>query len=77
LTFGLVSHPDALAIPRQWRAPRMVFVNSISDLFHAKVPPDFVRQVFQVIAETPQHTYQLLTKRARRLRRVAGELPVL
>jgi protein gp37 len=43
-------------------------------LFHAKVPVDFVRQVFQVITETPQHTYQLLTKRARRLRRVADQL---
>jgi protein gp37 len=46
----------------------------MSDLFHAKVPLDFVQQVFQVITETPQHTYQLLTKRARRLRRVASEL---
>lgn len=72
--FGLSLHPNALDIPRHWKAPRMVFVNSMSDLFHAKVPLDFVRQVFQVIAETPQHTYQLLTKRARRLRRVASEL---
>lgn len=72
--FGLTVHSDALSIPRRWKAPRMVFVNSMSDLFHAKVPLDFVRQVFQVIAETPQHTYQLLTKRARRLRRVANEL---
>jgi protein gp37 len=52
----------------------MVFVNSMSDLFHAKVPIDFVKQVFEVIAETPQHTYQLLTKRALRLRRVADQL---
>ncbi|MDF4254520.1 phage Gp37/Gp68 family protein [Streptomyces sp. WMMB303] len=72
--FGLTLHPDALTVPRRWKAPRMVFVNSMSDLFHARVPLDFVRQVFQVIAETPQHTYQLLTKRARRLRRLAGEL---
>ncbi|MGW8378180.1 phage Gp37/Gp68 family protein [Streptomyces sp. ODS28] len=72
--FGLTVHPDALDVPHQWKAPRMVFVNSMSDLFHAKVPLDFVQQVFQVIADTPQHTYQLLTKRARRLRRVAGDL---
>ncbi|WAL96916.1 DUF5131 family protein [Streptomyces sp. Je 1-369] len=72
--FGLALHPDTLDIPRQWKAPRMVFVNSMSDLFHAKVPLEFVQQVFQVMAETPQHTYQLLTKRARRLRRLADEL---
>ncbi|MCM1967996.1 DUF5131 family protein [Streptomyces sp. G1] len=72
--FGLAVHPSALDVPRQWKAPRMVFVNSMSDLFHAKVPISFVRDVFQVIAETPQHTYQLLTKRARRLRRVADDL---
>jgi hypothetical protein len=51
-----------------------VFVNSMSDLFHARVPLDFVRQVFQVMADTPQHTYQVLTKRARRLRQVADRL---
>ncbi|MBT2452743.1 phage Gp37/Gp68 family protein [Streptomyces sp. ISL-43] len=72
--FGLTIHPDALEVPLQWKAPRMVFVNSMSDLFHARVPLDFVKQVFQVIAETPQHTYQLLTKRALRLRRVADQL---
>ncbi|MFI6893695.1 DUF5131 family protein [Streptomyces sp. NPDC050256] len=72
--FGLTVHPSALDVPRQWKAPRMVFVNSMSDLFHAKVPIGFVRDVFQVIAETPQHTYQLLTKRALRLRRVADDL---
>jgi protein gp37 len=59
--FGLTPHSDALAIPRQWKAPRMVFVNSMSDLFDAKVPLDFVRQVFEVIAETSQHTCQLTT----------------
>ncbi|MEU7641301.1 DUF5131 family protein [Streptomyces sp. NPDC039016] len=72
--FGLTLHPGALGVPFSWKAPRMVFVNSMSDLFHAKVPMAFVEQVFQVIAETPQHTYQLLTKRARRLRRLAGRL---
>ncbi len=72
--FGLTVHPAALDIPRHWRAPRMIFVNSMSDLFHAKVPIGFVRDVFAVMAETPQHSYQLLTKRARRLRRVAERL---
>jgi protein gp37 len=73
--FGVTCHPDALALPYSWKRPRLVFVNSMSDLFHAQVPLDFVRQVFEVMGDTPQHTYQLLTKRARRLRRLAGSLP--
>ena len=72
--FGLSVHPDALALPLTWRRPRRVFVNSMSDLFHARVPVAFIRQVFDVMAATPQHTYQVLTKRARRLRRLAGSL---
>ncbi|MGW5136183.1 DUF5131 family protein [Streptomyces sp. NPDC004135] len=72
--FGLTVHPDALQIPYSWKSPRTVFVNSMSDLFHARVPLNFVRQVFEVIADTPQHTYQVLTKRARRLRQVADRL---
>ncbi|HSV65710.1 MAG TPA: phage Gp37/Gp68 family protein [Mycobacteriales bacterium] len=72
--FGLTVHPAALGIPRRWRTARMIFVNSMSDLFHARVPIEFVREVFAVIADTPQHTYQMLTKRAYRLRRVADKL---
>lgn len=72
--FRVTLHPDALSVPRRWREPRLVFVNSMSDLFHARVPLSFVRQVFEVIADTPQHTYQVLTKRASRLPRIAGEL---
>jgi protein gp37 len=72
--FGLTLHEDALELPYRWKAPRVVFVNSMSDLFHARVPLDFVRRVFQVMADTPQHTYQILTKRSLRLRRVAGQL---
>jgi protein gp37 len=72
--FALTLHPVALHIPRRWREPRTIFVNSMSDLFHAKVPLSFVRDVFTVIADTPQHTYQMLTKRARRLRRLATGL---
>jgi len=59
--FGVTVHPQALGIPLRWRQPRMVFVNSMSDLFHARVPRDFVHQVFEVMAATPQHTYQILT----------------
>jgi protein gp37 len=72
--FGLTTHPDALRVPYGWKSPRTVFVNSMSDLFHARVPIDFVRQVFEVMAGTPQHTYQVLTKRARRLKQVSGRL---
>jgi protein gp37 len=72
--FGLTVHRAALNVPRQWRSPQMIFVNSMSDLFHVNVPLDFVREVFAVIADTPHHTYQLLTKRARRLRRLADRL---
>lgn len=72
--FGVALHPDALHVPYAWKRPRVVFVNSMSDLFHARVPLDFVEQVFQVMRETPHHTYQVLTKRSRRLRRIAGKL---
>ncbi len=73
--FGVVVHADALDLPRSWRKPRVVFVNSMSDLFHARVPTPFIKDVFQVMAETPQHTYQLLTKRPTRLARLADHLP--
>lgn len=72
--FGLTLHPSTIDAPRHWRAPRTVFVNSMSDLFHARVPLSLVRDVFTTIRETPQHTYQALTKRAHRLRRLADQL---
>jgi protein gp37 len=74
LGFGLALHPAALSVPLRWRDPRMIFVNSMSDLFHAQVPVSYMREVFAVMAGTPRHTYQLLTKRARRLRRLADRL---
>ncbi|MCF3143763.1 DUF5131 family protein [Streptomyces platensis] len=72
--FDVTLHPDSLDTPYGWKSPRVVFVNSMSDLFHARVPLSFVQQVFEVIADTPQHTYQVLTKRARRLRLLAPTL---
>ncbi|MEU1749993.1 DUF5131 family protein [Micromonospora arida] len=72
--FGIALHPDALDIPRRWRDPRTVFVNSMSDLFHARVPLEYVQQVFEVMRETPRHTFQVLTKRASRLARLAHHL---
>ena len=73
--FGVTIHQDALSIPLRWREPRLVFVNSMSDLFHARIPVPFVRAVFEVMERTPQHTYQVLTKRASRLARLAHQLP--
>jgi protein gp37 len=72
--FGLTLHPTALPLPRTWEAPRTIFVNSMSDLFHPKVPLDYIRQVFGVISDTPQHTYQILTKRSKRLAESADAL---
>jgi protein gp37 len=72
--FGVTTHPNALEQPYLWRSPKVVFVNSMSDLFHAKVPISFVRDIFDVIRETPQHTYQALTKRAHRMARFADSL---
>jgi protein gp37 len=72
--FGITIHPQALDEPRRWRQSRVVFVNSMSDLFHARVPLEFIRDVFEVCQDTPQHTYQVLTKRSLRLRRVAEKL---
>jgi protein gp37 len=73
--FGVSLHPEALREPYGWRASRVVFVNSMSDMFHAKVPLRFIRSVFDVIADTPQHTYQMLTKRSLRMCRLADRLP--
>ena len=72
--FGVTVHSDALSLPHSWRTPKLVFVNSMSDLFHAKVPVPFIQDVLAVMAATPQHTYQVLTKRSHRLRRIADRL---
>lgn len=72
--FALTLHESALTQPYKWSGRRVVFVNSMSDLFHAKVPLDFVKRVFDVIADTPQHTYQVLTKRSSRLPKLADKL---
>lgn len=60
---GAVPQPETLDIPMRWTKPRTVFVNSMSDLFHEKIPFSFILEVFQVIQLTPQHTYLVLTKR--------------
>ena len=66
--FDLTLRPDRLGQPSKWRKPRMVFVNSMSDLFHKDIPADFVARVFDAMERAHWHTYQLLTKRSSRLR---------
>jgi protein gp37 len=71
--FGITAHSDALGDPLKWRKPATVFVNSMSDLFHARVPREFVAQVFATMLLTPQHTYQILTKRPERMQRILSQ----
>jgi len=73
--FDLRLVPEKLGDPIRWSKPKKIFVNSMSDLFHEQVPTDFIRDVFEVMADTPQHTYQVLTKRSRRLAKMADCLP--
>ncbi|MFX1708819.1 phage Gp37/Gp68 family protein [Chitinophaga sp. CC14] len=65
--FKVRLHNDALQIPYTWKKQKIVFVNSMSDLFHKQVPDHFIKEVFRVMNENPQHTFQVLTKRADRL----------
>jgi len=66
--------PPSLDLPRKWKKGRLIFVNSMSDLFHEKVPLEFIQKVFATMNETPQHTYQVLTKRASRLQELSPKL---
>lgn len=66
--FDVQLREDKLDLPRRWRKPKRVFVNSMSDLFHTDIPDQFIARVFAVMALTPQHTYQILTKRHARMR---------
>jgi protein gp37 len=72
--FDLELRPRRLEQPLGWRTPSVVFVNSMSDLFHVDVPRTYIDQIWEVMARTPQHTYQILTKRAERMERVARDL---
>lgn len=73
--FDLRLWPERLELPIRWRKPRRIFVNSMSDLFHADVPDDFIVSVFDTMARANQHIYQVLTKRPRRLAKLANALP--
>lgn len=72
--FSVTLHHDLVDVPRRWRKPRLVFANSMSDLFHDKVPDDFIRRVFKTMNECPKHEFQILTKRPKRLAELAPRL---
>lgn len=73
--FKLTLHKDQLELPLHWKKPRMVFVNSMSDLFHEEVPFEFIKSVFDTMVDANSHCFQVLTKRAERLAEVSQNLP--
>ncbi|MEH7249507.1 phage Gp37/Gp68 family protein [Neobacillus niacini] len=72
--FNVTLHSDLINAPRKWVKPRKIFVNSMSDLFHKDIPVEFIQSVFETMIETPQHSYQVLTKRPERLIELANSL---
>jgi len=73
--FEVTLHPDLLDVPRSWRQPRVVFVNSMSDLFHDDIPFAYIQRVFVTMRDCAHHTFQVLTKRSERLAELAPQLP--
>ncbi|MFN4261779.1 MAG: DUF5131 family protein [Gemmataceae bacterium] len=73
--FEVTLHDDLVDLPRTLRQPRVIFVNSMSDLFHEDVPEEFIARVFDTMVACPQHTFQVLTKRSRRLKEMGDRLP--
>jgi protein gp37 len=73
--FSLTVHDDVVELPLRWRNPRVVFVNSMSDLFHRDVPTDFIQRCFEVMVAASRHTFQVLTKRSSRAAELASRLP--
>lgn len=72
--FEVRTHEDALGIPYTWKHSKVVFVNSMSDLFHHQIPLEFIQKVFAVMNDNPQHVFQVLTKRSERLRELHTQL---
>ena len=73
--FDLTLQHQMLDLPLRWRKPRRIFVNSMSDLFHARVPDEFIQRVFGVMRQADWHEYQILTKRSERLAELHRTLP--
>ncbi|MBU0678234.1 MAG: phage Gp37/Gp68 family protein [Verrucomicrobia bacterium] len=70
--FKVTCHPETLGIPLKWKKPQMIFVNSMSDLFHREVPVEFIDEIFFTMNEARWHCFQVLTKRPGRLLQLAG-----
>ncbi len=73
--FKVATHAHVLSAPLNWKKPRTIFVNSMSDLFHVHVPNDFIYKVFEVMRRAEQHRFQILTKRSHRLLELSPRLP--
>jgi len=73
--FDVTLHEDLVKLPLRWQQPRLVFVNSMSDLFHEKIPLEFIKRIFDTMERSPKHVFQILTKRSKRLREASKELP--
>ncbi|SRR5713226_4308982 len=73
--FRITLHPDQLDLPLRWSKPKMIFVNSMSDLFHDAVPEEYIKKAFEVMVKAKWHIFQILTKRAERLAQLAPRLP--
>jgi len=72
--FQVTMHPHMLDLPLRWKKPKMIFVNSMSDLFHEEVSTQFIKEIFHVMREADWHVFQILTKRSSRLLNIANEL---
>lgn len=72
--FEVTMQPEMLDRPLTWVSPKLIFVNSMSDLFHKDIPLSYIKRVFRVMNRAPQHTFQVLTKRSERLAEVSSEL---
>lgn len=72
--FRLTLQPDVLELPKKWKEPKIIFVNSMSDLFHKNIPFIYIKKIFDVMNECPQHIFQVLTKRSDRVLELSSEL---
>ena len=72
--FEVVAHESCLADPLEWTSPHMIFVNSMSDLFHKQVPLEFIQRVFDTMRAAEQHVFQVLTKRSARMAQLSGSI---
>lgn len=72
--FDVTLHDDLISMPLKWKKPKRIFVNSMSDMFHEKIPDSFIKSVFEVMNQASWHTFQVLTKRSERLQALSPEL---